>query len=419
MSAAHYTPIPLFDTQASVEALYHAMQEDGKAALTTWLSHCFATTPLPPYAIDNYQVALQFLYSYRGSADTFNSYRRELEKFLQWSWFIHHASITSHKRLDIEAFIEFCIKPYKRWMGVKMVSRFLPKDGGKAPNPQWRPFVVKVSKKDFQAGRTPEKANYQLSQKGLRVLFAILSSFYQFMIQEGLTESNPVAHIRQKSKFLQTQATAPMIRRLSDTQWRTVMDQAQALAKQSGEHQRTLFVMQALYHMYLRISELTARKAHTPTMGDFFRDHDNNWWFKVFGKGKKTRQIAVGTVMLDALKQWREHLGLSPLPSPDDTTPLIPNQRDGQPITSSRSIANWVQGCFDQAIDTLALTESEEATLLRTATAHWLRHTGISDDVKIRPREHVRDDAGHSSGAITDRYIDVELQERAKSAQRK
>ena len=40
---------------------------------------------------------------------------------------------------------------------------------------------------------------------------------------------------------------------------------------------------------------------------------------------------------------------------------------------------------------------------------HWLRHTGISDDVKQRPREHVRDDAGHSSGAITDKYIDVEL----------
>jgi len=53
------------------------------------------------------------------------------------------------------------------------------------------------------------------------------------------------------------------------------------------------------------------------------------------------------------------------------------------------------------------------------ATVHWLRHTGISDDVKIRPREHVRDDAGHSSSAITDRYVDVELKERHKSAKKK
>lgn len=48
-----------------------------------------------------------------------------------------------------------------------------------------------------------------------------------------------------------------------------------------------------------------------------------------------------------------------------------------------------------------------------------LRHTCISEDVRRRPREHVRDDAGHSSGAITDRYIDVELRERARSAKKK
>ncbi len=53
------------------------------------------------------------------------------------------------------------------------------------------------------------------------------------------------------------------------------------------------------------------------------------------------------------------------------------------------------------------------------ATVHWLRHTGISDDVKHRPREHVRDDAGHSSSAITDKYIDIELRARHQSAKEK
>jgi hypothetical protein len=56
--------------------------------------------------------------------------------------------------------------------------------------------------------------------------------------------------------------------------------------------------------------------------------------------------------------------------------------------------------------------QTEEAEALMDATVHWLRHTGISDDVKIRPREHVRDNAGHSSSAITDKYIDIELRER-------
>ena len=62
---------------------------------------------------------------------------------------------------------------------------------------------------------------------------------------------------------------------------------------------------------------------------------------------------------------------------------------------------------------------TEEADQLTAATVHWLRHTGISEDVKHRPREHVRDDAGHGSSAITDRYIDVELSERHASARKK
>ena len=61
----------------------------------------------------------------------------------------------------------------------------------------------------------------------------------------------------------------------------------------------------------------------------------------------------------------------------------------------------------------------EEADSLGEATVHWLRHTGISDDVKHRPREHVRDDAGHGSGAITDRYIDVNLKDRHRTAKNK
>ena len=62
---------------------------------------------------------------------------------------------------------------------------------------------------------------------------------------------------------------------------------------------------------------------------------------------------------------------------------------------------------------------SDDSEALKSATVHWLRHTGISNDVKFRPREHVRDDAGHSSSAITDQYIDVDLRERHLSARDK
>ena len=61
----------------------------------------------------------------------------------------------------------------------------------------------------------------------------------------------------------------------------------------------------------------------------------------------------------------------------------------------------------------------DDAADLKAATVHWLRHTGISEDVKFRPREHVRDDAGHQSMQTTDRYIESDDRERHLSARKK
>ncbi len=233
---------------------------------------------------------------------------------------------------------------------------------------------------------------------------------------------NPVTLIRQKSKFIRKVQEKPKIRRLSELQWHYVIEKTKELAdKQSNDYnERTLFIMSALYSMYLRISELSASERWIPKMNHFVCDSDNNWWFTTIGKGNKQRQIAVSDSMLESLKRWRKHLGLSPLPSAADSSALIPKAIGKGPIISSTYIREMVQKCFDQA--TLDLQKdwfNEEAASLLVATVHWLRHTGISDDVKIRPKEHVRDDAGHSSSAITDKYIDIELRERHRSAKAK
>ena len=155
-------------------------------------------------------------------------------------------------------------------------------------------------------------------------------------------------------------------------------------------------------------------------MNHFYRDSEEGWWFTTVGKGNKQRQIAVSKAMLEALKRWRQHLGLSTLPSPADQSPLLPKTKGQGPIRSTNYIRQIIQGCFDHATNHLTQDGfKEEAESLAEATVHWLRHTGISDDVKRRPREHVRDDAGHGSGAITDKYIDIELKERHRSAKDK
>lgn len=425
MTQPYTVPKPLFDTLEHLCDQYKRCQaKSPNTIVKPWLLQCLGNNfpLLPKGALKEYYYTLMFLYSYRGSADTFNSYRREIERFLQWSWFIHQQPILKLKRLDIEAFIEFCQKPPKNWIGTKIVSRFSNKDGERPPTPDWKPFIAKVSKKEFQDGERAKKTDFNLSQQGLKQIFAILSTFYNFLIQEEATEINPLLQIRQKSKFIQKQSqSSVIIRRLSNTQWQTVLKTTKEMALQQPEiHKRTLFIMQCLYGMYLRISELVESPRWTPKMSDFFRDQESNWWFKTVGKGNKLRQIAVSEQMLEALKDYRSYLGYTPLPSPDDKNPLIPRTRGKGGITSTNFIRRLVQKCFDAAVEKLKVNGKEEdANMLRSATVHWLRHTGISEDVKIRPREHVRDDAGHSSSAITDRYIDVELQARAQSAKHK
>ncbi len=406
-----YVPLPLF---GSLDALHQLTYKKVK------LPPYFADYGLPNTALNDFKMAAAFLYTYRGSNETFKSYRSEIERLLQWASFICEKSLTKLTREDIEAFLHFCQNPPKHWIVDAHVWRI--RDG--KPNPKWRPFVLPriIKKFPHEIQENPEKAKYFLSESSTRNIFCVLSSFYTYLVEEDYARLNPVARIRQKSKYLRKYQTKRQVKRLSSLQWRYVLEAAELMARNNPEvHERTLFVLSALFCMYLRISELGASDRWVPQMNNFFKDRYGHWWFKTVGKGNKERDICVSDDMLHALRRYRRHLCLSDYPAPYETTPLVPKHRGGRgPIRGTRHIRKLVQGCFDQAMERLLKDGlREESDALKAVTVHWLRHTGISEDVKIRPREHVRDDAGHSSSAITDRYIDIELQERHASARNK
>lgn len=367
--------------------------------------------------------ALDYLKQYSSNQATLDSYRREIERLLQWAWLIANKSILQLKRQDVQDYIEFCLNPPKSWIGTKRVARFIVRGGFKLPNPQWRPFVATVSKQDFKKGEKPDKYSYQLSQKAIREIFTVLSSFYTFLTQEEKVALNPIALIKQKSKYLQKRQQKAAVMRLTETQWQMCLETVRDLANRDPEkHERTLFMLSALYLLYLRISELVASDRWIPMMKHFYRQSDGSWWFKVVGKGNKLREIAVSDDMLTALKRYRAKLNLTPLPSPNEKHHLLMKEKGAGPMTDTRHIRRLIQFCFDQTI--YQLREKQlytEADAMESATVHWLRHTGISDDInrRGRPIAHVRDDAGHSTSATTDRYNDIELKERYQSAKSK
>lgn len=368
---------------------------------------------------EDWRISRLFLQSYAGSYDTFNAYRREVERLLQWSWLIAKKTLPQLDRNDLRNYLDFVMKPPLHWVTTKNGDRFIDQNAERIHNPEWRPFSMKLTKLDRKLGKTAHQEDYRLANQSLAAIISIGSTFFTFLQQENYVALNPVQLIRQKNRYVQKQQSHKITRKLSHLQWQTVIDEISKLASMDAKYERHLFILSAFYLLGLRISELAETLGRIPVMGDFAPDKESRWWFTTVGKGNKVRDVAVPDEMLTVLKRYRQSLNLSPLPLRGESTPIIAKER-GRGGLGTRQIRNLVQFCFDHAIAALRkLNKEDEAQDLATATVHWLRHTAISADVEHRPREHVRDDAGHQNATITDRYIDTDRRARHESARGK
>lgn len=393
-------PYPLFD---NIEVL--------QGSPSSWHMSYFQTL-IPSVKIE-FELACRFLLAYQGSTDTFTSYRREIERLCQWSWLIQKKNLQILSREDIAQYIKFVQNPPKNWIGSQHSPRFMEdQEGERIPLSAWRPFLQRIT-------NTSNTRPPGMQQATLRAVIASISTFFTYLMQEGYVTKNPVMLLRQKGQIIQKHQQVRITRKLTEKQWYTIISLIHIKAEQNPLFERHLFALSAFYLMGIRISELAQTQNRVPQMRDFFRDHEGLWWFQTVGKGNKQREIAVADSMLDALRRYRNYLGLTHLPAPSEATPILPKQR-GTGGIGIRQLRNVVQEAFDLATEKLQQDgQAEEADHLRSATVHWLRHTSISHDVQHRPREHVRDDAGHQSIQITDKYIDIDVKARHASAQGK
>jgi len=367
---------------------------------------------------EEYQHAVSFLLSYSASPETFKSYRREVERLLQWCWFERNILLKHMDRECFEAYLAFAFSPPCAWVATKSVPRFTFQDGKWHPNTQWRPYLQRASKVEKQLG-VEQVTAYNMSSGARKALFAGVSTFCTYLLQENYLSRNPVALLRQKSRFIVREQQTRITRKLTDLQWYTVLQVIEKCAESQPKYERHLFLLSCFYLLGVRISELAATPLHNPTMQDFSRDEAGRWWFTVIGKGNKRREIAVPDALLTALKRYRRSRQLTPLPLRGESSPLLHNAKHAGGL-SVRQIRTLVQTCFDLAIASLLEQNQEDAAHdLMAATVHWLRHTAISADVQHRPRDHVRDDAGHESISTTDRYIDIDRAARHDSARYK
>lgn len=434
-------PFPLFDTYKRFLTLNHLNLSAEFPVVRNYLSG-FAQELR---AVEGYQVVRSFLKSYQGNETTFVSYRTHAERLLLWSLLIRKKPILELRRVDAEAFMEFCLNPHPSWVGPVVKSRF-NRIGGRVAkdtdtyelNAAWRPFNFPTKK-----GASPDvedaavERKYKPSQGTTAQIFAVCGSFFEHAIHEGYSEANPFRAIKQKSTYKQRYIKDDDARSLTPLQWDYVIETAEMLAdefkppagvgaemmdkeslQQWAFHERNLFIISTLFSMYLRISDLVGRPNWEPSMGDFRLDPRGYWFFHVVGKGNKAAKISVrNEYMTTYMARYRTHLGLSPMPVPGETTPLL-YALHGRAGLSDRQVRLLVQEVFDRALARMQADNWIEAEVakLREASLHWLRHTSATFDAPLRDMKDLQADLRHESMQTTqDVYYNSLDDQRARS----
>ncbi len=402
-------------------ALYPTQKELIKLTLSDYPNLHHFLTRHPQWYLTHWQWGKSFLeYIARNkSTHTYDRFRNEIEKFLLWIFIEKKMPVDELRKADILAYADFCWHPPTTWINNSNQQRFFLENGYFVLNENWRPFKISVPKN--QKEKLIDKKKYRPSQQTLTSMFTAVIVFYNYLMAEELCYGNPAQLAKKDCKYFITDAQVKEIKRLTAKQWQYVLDTAVDMANENEIYERNLFVIAALKTLFLRISELSEREAWSPIMGHFWQDEDENWWLKVFGKGRKLRDITVPIDFIPFLERYRLARGLTPLPITNDNNVLVEKIR-GQGGMTTRHLRRLVQEVFDRAYNKMRHIEGDtKARKLQEATTHWLRHTGASMEIERgRALKDLSEDLGHASMATTDTiYVQSENKQRAESGKRR
>lgn len=399
-------PIPLFPTLDELRAMRLDEYPDLKQFLESG----------PSWRMQHWLWALDFLkYIARSKSEhTYSRFRNETERFLIWAFIVKQKPIDEYRKSDILDYADFCWQPPVSWISLGSNDRFSVSGGQYLINPEWLPFRLKPQKNNDE---TPDKRRYRPSQETLAAMFTGINALYRHLMNEEFCYGNPSQIARKDCPHLIKDAQVKEIRRLTGDQWDYVIQTAEDLTEKDRKYERSLFVIVTLKTLFLRISELSERRSWIPEMSHFWQDHDENWWLKIYGKGRKVRDVTVPTEYLPYLKRYRQYRGQSALPSPGDHSPIVEKLR-GQGGMTARHLTRIVQEIFDASYEEMVKQKgAERAKKLQEASTHWLRHTGASMEIERgRELKDVSEDLGHASMATTDTiYVQSETKKRAES----
>jgi integrase len=337
----------------------------------------------------------EFLSEFTRSNATFRSYSKELLRLHMWAVLKVGKPISSLTRDDYQNYIEFLKSPPASWCGKR----------ARLGSKEWRPFVG------------------GLQENAIILAFSAIDSMLSWWVNAGYLTGNPLALISQRRKAAKTLREVKVTRFLDDVMWEAFMDEIESLPEKTDaqryDKERALFLATMLVMLGPRAFEISRA-----SMSDFKND-GYGWFWHTVGKGAIAGKVAMPDDMVAGLRRWREFLGLSPYPLPNEKIPAIPprgpkgthGRFDAGSSISPRRINQILKELLFEASKRIEEEYPDKADKMRRASAHWGRHTAITQKVNAgMDRNLVQLDARHANQRTTQGYIHEEDIRRSREA---
>ncbi|MFC6522718.1 tyrosine-type recombinase/integrase [Undibacterium arcticum] len=241
----------------------------------------------------------EWISRYAHSPNTVAAARKDAERFYLWIT-ERGLPLRAVRKSDCEDYREFLRdpQPAEHWCGPSKPRHM--KDGSN--NPEWRPFVG------------------PLKDSSIRQTCTQIFGLYEFLCNAGYVPGNPWRLLGKLpppeeeqedffERFLERDALDALRRYIETMQDGNKIDKK--------HYDRVRWIFSALYLSGVRRSEFVNAKMNS------IRRVKGKWWWKVKGKGGVTGNVPVNEEMMAELMSYRTSLGLAPLPSPDDETPMV------------------------------------------------------------------------------------------------
>ncbi|MDO8728668.1 MAG: site-specific integrase [bacterium] len=346
-------------------------------------------------ASDDVGAMLEWVNRYKHSPHTFAAARKDAERFYLW---IRNCGLTlkTVRKQDCERYRDFLSNPMPTdvWCGPPK-PRY---NSNGQPNSAWKPFVGRLKRSSVKQTCTQ------------------MFGLYEFLSNAGYVSGNPW---RLLGRLPKAETQADFIERFLDVNSMQIL-RSYIDSMRLGNHieqkhyARTRWIFSLLYLSAARRSEVVSAK-----MGDF-RLINGKWWWKVLGKGETVGDIPVNDELISELANYRSSLGLSPLPSLNETTPLLSDVSGKLRAVCSSSLYKTVKKILDNAADMAENFEDyTSASNLRSASTHWMRHTSATDQANAENANlvAVSKNLRHANLTTTSIYLHADRESRHKQTQ--